>query len=340
MGTKILLTPAELQAQAVEMRTLAEDYEALFGNVGSTLNKVNGNWSANLANNFTGKITTAQRSFQLVTQELMNGAQIADTSAKTFESVDSQLAKLYCTGVDETSRGGMQSYIDGLVEEAQTAGDALGWIEEQFEKLPHWITSGVDELWDLFVPEKFQDLKDAYEITSKILQGEFDLKEAWDVFTDITKKNTKLAIFCETINYTFETGMARDAEMQAEIEAQLREGDVLGAVFDGAEGFVDTIIGGTVEVLGDVGGGLVDGAIDNIPVVKGINKLVEYGTGLWGWNDGNGYSVGGLIGEAAEKVSVGLDAATDFITDATNVVTDAVTDGVKSGINWVKSWFD
>ena len=134
--------------------------------------------------------------------------------------------------------------------------------------------------------------------------------------------------------------MARSDEMEKQIYEQLSEGDVLGAVFDGAEGFIDTIIGGSVEVLGDVGGGVIDSAIDNIPVVKGINMLAEYGTGLLGWNEGEGYSVGGLVGEATEKVAEGIDIATDFITDTTDKVTDVITTGVKNGVGWVKSLFD
>ena len=223
--------------------------------------------------------------------------------------------------------------ISNIPEDAQSAGEALSWIEKQYGKLPKWVTHGVD----VFVPSS---LKDAYILTSGILQGDLTLKEGWDVATNILKGNPKIAAICETINYTFETGMARSDEMEKQIYEQLSEGDVLGAVFDGAEGFIDTIIGGSVEVLGDVGGGVIDSAIDNIPVVKGINMLAEYGTGLLGWNEGEGYSVGGLVGEATEKVAEGIDIATDFITDTTDKVTDVITTGVKNGVGWVKSLFD
>lgn len=223
--------------------------------------------------------------------------------------------------------------ISGLPEDAKSAGEALGWIEKQYGKLPHWVTLGIDVL----IPGSLQD---AYTLTSGILQGNLTLEEGWDVAKDILSENTKLAVICETLDYTFEIGTKRSEEMERQIYEQLGEGDILGAVFDGAEGFIDTIIGGSIDVLGDVGGGAVDAVIDNIPVVKGINMLTEYGTGLLGWNDGEGYSVGGLIGGATEKISEGLDVVTDVITDTVDVITDAVTDGFKSGVNWVKSWFD
>ena len=127
------------------MRTLAEDYETLFGNVGSTLTKVNGNWSQNLANNFTGKINTAQRSFQLITRELMNGAQIADTSAKTFESVDSGLTKLYCDSIPNKETvndvGFFESGLEAKLQEYLDIINGKGSIEEKKDAIIKWLNS-------------------------------------------------------------------------------------------------------------------------------------------------------------------------------------------------------
>ena len=61
---------------------------------------------------------------------------------------------------------------------------------------------------------------------------------------------------------------------------------------------------------------------------------------MFGWNDGDGYSLGGLIGQTGESIAEGIDGITDIVTDATDVVTDAVTGGMKTGINWVNSLFD
>lgn len=91
---KIQLTPSELQTQANEMQALETEYSILFTGVSSDLKNVNGNWSANLSNNFEGKINSAQKSFTQITQELMKGSKVANTCAVTFESVDTELAKL------------------------------------------------------------------------------------------------------------------------------------------------------------------------------------------------------------------------------------------------------
>ena len=103
MTGKIQLTPAELKAQAAEMSALSAEYEMLFSGVSSSLKNVNSNWSANLSRNFEGKITSAQNAFKGMTDKLTQGAIIATTSANTFESVDSLLAKNYVGSAAEKS---------------------------------------------------------------------------------------------------------------------------------------------------------------------------------------------------------------------------------------------
>lgn len=93
-GSKnIRLTPAELNRQAVEMKNLENDMNSSFSQITDELNKTNGNWSANLSRNFVGKISTINNSFRQTSQLLGQGAEIAQTSAKTFEQVDSLLAR-------------------------------------------------------------------------------------------------------------------------------------------------------------------------------------------------------------------------------------------------------
>ena len=222
----------------------------------------------------------------------------------------------------------LKNIVQDLPEDFKNAGDTLKWAEELVENFPNWITLG----FDIVLPDSLQD---AYTLTSGLLQGNLTVEECWDTAKNILSKNDRLAIVCETIDYALEKGDERSKEMNRQMYEQLKEGDILGAVFDGAEGFVDTIIGGSIEVLADAAGSKVD----NIAVVKNINKVVKYGTGILGWNDGEGYSIGGLIGSAGESVGDGIDKFTDMVTDTTDIVTDAITDGVKSGINWVKSFF-
>ncbi|MBO5869587.1 MAG: DUF2974 domain-containing protein [Clostridia bacterium] len=94
MADRIKITPAELQAQATEMKTLEVEFSDLFSGVSSELGKINKNWSPNLSHNFEGKINSAQKSFSHITQELLNGAKMADRAASSYADADSILVKL------------------------------------------------------------------------------------------------------------------------------------------------------------------------------------------------------------------------------------------------------
>ena len=72
MATKIQLTPEELLVQSQEMLSLCQEFEALFQKNESLLKLVNQNWSTNLANNFAGKIGSAQKANSGIHQEPIN----------------------------------------------------------------------------------------------------------------------------------------------------------------------------------------------------------------------------------------------------------------------------
>ena len=93
-SSRIKLTPDELKGQASQMLALGNEFEQLFDGVISDLNSVNKNWSANLANNFTGKITSAQGRFKHISDMLASGAAVANLSAVNYEEADSLLTKV------------------------------------------------------------------------------------------------------------------------------------------------------------------------------------------------------------------------------------------------------
>lgn len=166
MAEKIKLTPGELQAQSGEMKTLEAEYSTLFSNVSNDLKSVNANWSPNLSHNFTGKINSAQKTFSQITTELMNGAKVADTCAVTFESVDSELAKLYCTDGNEKS-----DYQTTAEVMQWLSGD---WIDEQFGDLPLWMRESLKETLKDVADKAFGDgFGSAYDVTQKILEGDY-----------------------------------------------------------------------------------------------------------------------------------------------------------------------
>ena len=156
MPEKIKLTPSELQAQAAEMKSLESEYSSLFGGVSSELNKVNSNWSANLAHNFSGKINSTNKSFSKITQELMNGAKVADTCAVTFESVDTQLAKLYCSDEpSDSSPRDKYSLWDATRDSFGNIPNEFKDLQDAYNSLKEWVggndgrKAGVGIVWEL-----------------------------------------------------------------------------------------------------------------------------------------------------------------------------------------------
>ena len=80
--TNILLSFEELIAQSQSMKTLKDEYDAMFTQVVSILNEMNEGWSDNLANNFAGKITTAQKGFSKIVEMLECGENVAKENRK------------------------------------------------------------------------------------------------------------------------------------------------------------------------------------------------------------------------------------------------------------------
>lgn len=144
MAGKIQLTPAELLAQSAEMLALEQEFASLFQKTESLLGQVNSDWSANLANNFAGKISSAQKACSSIINMLDGGARIAETSANTMDSVDQLLTKAI-TGEGDigydgiTGRGGEfinskegLTWEKGVVDYAKK--NAIGIFTEYFDK--------------------------------------------------------------------------------------------------------------------------------------------------------------------------------------------------------------
>jgi hypothetical protein len=119
MTKAVQLTPSDLRAQAAEMAALRSSYEALFASVSSILSSSNDSWSPNLAHNFAGKITSAQKGFSGITDVLLWGQNAANSSAEGFESIDSALAN--ALGAQETAAGAAAVPVTDSTEKSGTS---------------------------------------------------------------------------------------------------------------------------------------------------------------------------------------------------------------------------
>lgn len=84
MPSEVIVTPEILAGQSAQMASLMSDYESLFASVSSLLTEINGSWSPNMANNFAGKIQSAQKSFSNVVGMLGNGSSAAKAASQIF----------------------------------------------------------------------------------------------------------------------------------------------------------------------------------------------------------------------------------------------------------------
>lgn len=316
MPEKIRLTPAELQAQASEMKALESEYSSLFGGVSSELNKVNSNWSANLAHNFCGKINSTNKSFTQITQELMNGAKVADTCAVTFESVDLQLAKLYCTDKDSS-----YSNNEDLANDIQTISDVMNWIDEYYSDLPDYAKQLIKDACN----KMFDNGVSAYEIVKKMMDGDvwgviwesvgavapstFDWKNGGAIsWTGLKLK--AVSIVGKLVTNPDGYIQKNDEKYQDMMMEDLKNGDILGFVWDGAGSFIQTVGKGTVDGTCK----LISGALDSY--TEHLSEMI-FGYGV-SWSQMNammyefaGWSPGHAFNAVGKFVSNGVDTIID-----------------------------
>lgn len=94
MADILELTPQLLIEQSQELAQLKESYDGLFQAVISDLNGVNSCWSELLANNFSGKIQSAQQSFNGILAMLQNGVSAVGLATSQLGTSDKSLANM------------------------------------------------------------------------------------------------------------------------------------------------------------------------------------------------------------------------------------------------------
>lgn len=230
--------------------------------------------------------------------------------------------------VTGTGAGGGEGSSRGV-----SLSDILNWTDEQLDGAPEWLKKGGAVL----IPESVQK---GYTLISGLIQGDLTAEEAWGGVKEFLLNDTKLKAIGETLEFFVEDIPEINQEMQETIRQELKEGDLAGVLAAVGEGFTDGVIGGSIHVLGTLAGEGIDDIINDVPIVKGINYAFEYGTSLLGFNEGEGYSLGGLVSAGVDGFVDGLDKATDYIEEFVDTASDVRRSLVNKGISFVKSWFD
>ncbi len=286
MAGKIQLTPEELLGQSQEMLSLQKDYESLFQETDALLNRINGNWSANLANNFAGKIASAQKGFRQICSMLEQGGNLAAASANTFASIDTLLGKAMAgegaggqvLGASATA-GGDAGSSQGAAMAAQPSGNLFGSVKEDWKQAGSAL-EWLHELYETNVPEELrEDLKalgkkalggqifSAYDVTYDIITGNVDM----DTFFTGAKAvlgGTKGGALKGAYEYALEV-QEKDVQYTQRSIDELVSGNVVTGLFNMGASFIDEIGTGVI----DIGGSLAIGAVEKIP---GISKIEDY----------------------------------------------------------------
>ena len=258
----IKISPEELVAQAQEMTSLQSEFETLFSQVSTALNGMNESWSENLASNFAGKITAAQKTFQSVTNMLGNGAMVASKSASTFGTPENILGMLAGTGGSMANafpdsiknlfkEGGVpiksnasiltdqekQDVINMLPQEVRDAAssskDLTKWLAQNYDKLPDSCKKEIASNFS-------SDEKTVISIGKDILSGEADMGTLEKAGTFVTGSSLKGNVIRSAVEagYNAENqSFIKEAYAKAEDEAYeaIQKGDVGGAIWGGTK---------------------------------------------------------------------------------------------------------
>lgn len=358
MSVKIELTPSELLAQSAEMTSLMQSYESLFNSVTNELNSINANWSKNLAHNFAGKITSAQKTFGEMIEYLSKGSEIARTSAGTYESVDKQLATLFGGQGSQGGGGGgsrgatnvmssefykvLEDYMNSEEGKDKTGIDLISGLIDKYEDYfarteigryisgnAHTATETLDQL------EGFINTNIPGFIKDKVLDFiPGDIKKAYSIWRDTLKKGVSSKTMFSFVDYftgdkllvseiretinVVKSYGGRINDFNKTVEERLLSGDIIGTLGTMVEGFTDLVIGGAVEAAHKVVGGIVDSSMGKLPI--DINGALQKYTG---------YTVGEYIGNGGEAISWAIDKTTD-----------AIHDGVNNIVSGIVGWFE
>lgn len=181
MADILEISPELLLQQSQQMQQLKLSYEALMEKMLADIHGINSSWSQLLSNNFSAKITDAQRSFMGVADMLQNGSDAAAMAATTLSQGDTTLAarlvgtftipqNVLSTGaiqgvgnVYENIQGGYQ-LLKGKVDaaRAEMSASQRAWFDLIFDKTLKAVGGDMAKA-----------LKITSKITGKVLEGDY-----------------------------------------------------------------------------------------------------------------------------------------------------------------------
>jgi len=321
MAGHIQLTPEELIAQSERMMGLKEQYNTLFQDINGILNTINTSWSENLSNNFSGKLSSAQKSFEKITDLLQIGSDTARNSASGFQSIDQVLAT---SDLSKFLEGfGKSSGSSGAVQKGSSGRTHSGGSGKSFK------------VFDLSALAQGGFGKGQAE---KFKQWVYDASEGtiFDPESDISKwiNGATVAVFEDAVDSDF---FKRTNEIAGKVSDAAEDGNYIKAAAIGAVGVVETTVNATVDVVLDKGLGAIGKTIkklggDVVLEYTNLNKLNDYMKDTLGWGyqealDGYPDAVKEVMTETSEKTMEAIDSIFDAVADSAKYVRNIFVKG-------------
>lgn len=337
MAAKILLTPDELKAQAAEMDALRAEYESLFANVSGELRKANGNWSTNMAGNFAGKINSATKSFSNINDLLENGANAAKSCAVSFESIDSELSKL-CKG--ETSfadnmKNALSATGSDLKASVEDVNKVMDYIDEKFENLTDAEKKVLKDIFGRITKDTpLKDLDAVYKIIDEARKGNMtgSVCEFLDAISSNTTKDGSIdftGLKIKAISKLLKMGLDEEGYLQKNKEKYEDiitdlglQGDIPGVIWFMGGDFVQIVGKGSVDILCQLGSGLVDTAFSEATGGTTLSEINAVMYEKYGWSPGHAFN--DIAGGISDMVDVVVDEGYDFVKDIAKSAGEAI----------------
>ncbi len=320
MSVNQKINSEQLLEQSNQLKALKEEYNAMFSNVTSILNEMNEGWSENLSNNFSTKISTAQKGFAKIVEMLECGEVVAKESANSFEDVNNVMARSI-TGVFSDLFKNATGYEFGDVVDAVLDKDTWVAVWEDMKTTDAWrrwvdgFTSVGDVYDDLGKWETATIGTTVLSTAAGVIDGIGNVVDnVLDVFDG---KNEYYNAYEESMTTTVVDAIVEGNYLQAGIgsvlyTAEAATGFVVDTVFDG----VGAVIEGTgivdilpVDKIEEAVGLPMDTIVDCVAdgIEQGVSDMIDMSVEGWGYIEDavqEGFSyVGDLFEDAGTAIA-------------------------------------
>ena len=210
-----------------------------------------------------------------------------------------------------------------LKQDWKNAGESMEWLGEQYDKLPAEVRKKIEKALG-------GTLTTAISTTYDIVTGNVSWDTAYDLIDEVMGKTSTGAAIKGVIHEVFENGALERQSYYDQLSFdQIEQGHVITGFTTQIGAFTDTILIGSIDILGDIGAGI----LQDLPLVG----LVEDAIGIdiaEGWNglmDAAHEGMKHLITEGAEAMGQLEAMAQEFVVDVIDVGKEVVNDVIDVG---------